>query len=148
MCLCQIGEMYDPALSRVILGPLIPSHTSEPIFPRQHCTLELLGVRGFSQKYINKNVHNTLPIPDLPTKKARRWDILELDTFRFKAFKGLINSKSRISFYFVCESKQPFAITNRTHHPLRLRCQPTMNLNCIDSTKDLFEFHSQPRLNG
>jgi hypothetical protein len=140
--------MYDPALPRVILGPLNPSHTSEPVFPRQHRTMKSIGVRGFSQKDINENVHNTLSIPDPPTKKVTRWDVLALDTFRFRAFKGLINSKSRISCYFVCESKQPFEITDRTHHPPCLHRQPTMNLSCRDSVTDLFEFHSSPGLNG
>jgi hypothetical protein len=105
MCLFHTGEPYGLVLPRVILGSLGPSHTSESVFPRQHCTMRSIGV-GYFVRDIDENIHSTSPIPDPPTEKATRWDILVLDTIRFGAFKGLINSKSCISFYFVCESKQ------------------------------------------
>jgi hypothetical protein len=150
MCLSQIGEPYDLVLPRVILGPLGPSHTSESVFPCHHCTMKSISVRGFLQKDINENMsiaHRQSLDP--PTEKETRWDVLALDTIRFRAFKGLINSKSCISCYFVCKSKQLFEITDRPHHPLCLRrCQPMMNSSCRDSGADLFEFHSSPELNG
>jgi hypothetical protein len=38
-----------------------------------------------------------LPTLDPPIRKVTQWDILALDTLQSGAFKGLINSKSRIS---------------------------------------------------
>jgi hypothetical protein len=88
---------------RVILGSLGPIHTSESVLSRQHFTMRLIGVGAFARD-INKNVHSTSPIPDPSTEKATRWDVLALDTIRFREFKGLINNKSCISFYLVYQS--------------------------------------------
>jgi hypothetical protein len=138
MCLCQIGEPYILVLPRVIsFGPLSPSHTSESTFPRQHCAMRLIDVRDLVRD-INENVHSASPIPDPPTEKETQWDVLALDMIRFRAFKGLINTKSRISFYLVRQSTWSFEITDRPHHPACLRHQPTMNLSYRDSVTDLF----------
>jgi hypothetical protein len=51
------------------------------------------SIEGFLEKDIIENIHSTSSIPDPPTKKATRWDVLALDTIRFGAFKGLIDSK-------------------------------------------------------
>jgi hypothetical protein len=127
MCLFQNGEPYGLVLPRVILGSLGPSHTPKSVFPHHHCTMRSIGVESFSQKDINENIHGSSSILDPSTDKETRWDFLVLDTFIFRAFKGPINSKCHISFHFVCESKQPFEITDRTHHPSCLHRQPTMN---------------------
>jgi hypothetical protein len=110
--------------------------------------MKSINVIGFSHKGIDEYVHNTFTNLNPPTMKVTRWDVLELDTFRFEAFKGLISSKYRISFYFVYESKRPFEITDRTHHPPCLHRQPMMNLSYRDLATEFSEFHSSPRLNG
>ena len=54
--------------------------------------MKSIGIRDFSQKNINEKIHITSLIPDLPTKKETRLDVLALDTFRFGEFKGLIQN--------------------------------------------------------
>ena len=71
------------------LGPVVSSHTRAE---------KSIDVEGFSQTNINENSRSTLPIPDFPTKKETWWDILMPDTFIFDTFKGILNSKTRISY--------------------------------------------------
>jgi hypothetical protein len=73
--------------------------------------------QSFLQKDINENVHNMSLIPNPSTERATQWDVLALDTIGFWEFKELINTKSRISFYLVCQSKKLFEIIDRPHHP-------------------------------
>jgi hypothetical protein len=98
--------------------------------------------RNFLQEVINENIHSTPSIPNPPTKRATQWDILALDTIKFGAFKKIINTRSRISFYFMCQSKQSFKVTDRPHHQPHLPRQLTMNLSSRYLVASLLKIHS------
>jgi hypothetical protein len=63
----RLEKPYGLVLPRVILGSLGPSHTSESVFPRQHCTMKSIGVRGFSRRISTKTfmAHPRSPIHPL-----------------------------------------------------------------------------------
>jgi len=81
-------------------------------------------------------------------KERHKGTFSALDMIEFWEFKDLINTQSRISFYLMCQSKQPFKITDRPHHHPRLCHQPMTNLSYRDSATDLLKFHSYSELNG
>jgi len=65
--------------------------------------MRLIGI-GYLVRDIDKNVHSASLIPDPPAEKETQWDVLALDMIRFRAFKGIINTESHISFYLVHQS--------------------------------------------
>jgi hypothetical protein len=68
------------------------------VFPRQYRMMKLIGVGSSSQEDTNENIHHVSPMPNMPTKKVTRWDVLALRYIGSEAFKELINSKYRISY--------------------------------------------------
>jgi hypothetical protein len=142
MCLYQVRGSYSLVLSRVILGSLGLSHTSESALTHHHCMARSISAKYFYRRTSMKMFISHPPILDPPIERETRWDVLALDTIGFWEFKEIINTQSRISFYLVRQSNRSFKITDRPHHHPCLHHQPMMNLSSRDSAKDLLKFYS------
>jgi hypothetical protein len=81
--------------------------------------MKLIGVEGFSQKDVNESVQGASVTTDPPTEKVTQWDVLALDMIRFRAFKRLINSKSCISYCYMCELRNYYLKLPIDHITLR-----------------------------